>query len=587
MPKQRLVLGEGMARHVKPQDGLFVFQQLALRPFGDVGEGLFLGGGIGRQLTEEVHLASAAVLLGGGAGREGPVHDGGQLASPCAGRIECPALDEAVDDRAVDGRGVHVLREVKEGAESSDPAPGGLDGLDGPMADALDGRQAEPHAVADDREVGPRFVDVGGGDLNAHASALVDVFGDLVGVGHFVGQKGGHELHRIVDLQVGRLVGDLGVAGGVALVEPVAAEVRDELPDFLGDAGAEAMFPGAGEESVAFGLDNVAVLLGDGLDEFVRPLQGDAAQAVRHPHDLFLVGHDPVRLFQNFLQHRMRVIVGDAAVLAIQERIDHDHRAGAVEGVGGDEVFEFVGADFLEEVPHAGGFKLEDALRFTPLEQAEDRRVVQGDLLEVHGLAAVLAHEVHRPLHGREGPQAQEVHLQEAHFADRAHLPLGGDVVADSAEGDVAHERGVGDHHTRRVHRRVARQALQTPRNVHQVADLRLGLDEARQVRLLLKRPFERHVKLDRDKFGDAVDFGQGHVEDAADVAHHRPRRHCSERDDLRDVLLAVFLMYVADDVLPTVLADVDVQVGHFVAARVHEPLEQQAVPDRVYARQA
>ena len=32
----------------------------------------------------------------------------------------------------------------------------------------------------------------------------------------------------------------------------------------------------------------------------------------------------------------------------------------------------------------------------------------------------------------------------------------------------------------------------------------------------------------------------------------------------------------------PAVLADVDVDIGHLVAARVHEPLEEQAVLDRV-----
>ena len=55
-----------------------------------------------------------------------------------------------------------------------------------------------------------------------------------------------------------------------------------------------------------------------------------------------------------------------------------------------------------------------------------------------------------------------------------------------------------------------------------------------------------------------------------------------SVRDDLRDPLLAIELGRVADHVAAAALVEVEVDVGHRDALGVEEPLEQQAVGDRV-----
>ena len=85
-----------------------------------------------------------------------------------------------------------------------------------------------------------------------------------------------------------------------------------------------------------------------------------------------------------------------------------------------------------------------------------------------------------------------------------------------------------------------------------------------------------------RDQLRDLVDDAVGHLEHAARVADGGARGHRRERDDLRDAVGAVLLAHVVDDALAAFHGEVDVDVGHRLAARVEEALEEQVVADRV-----
>src|SRR5439155_8694528 len=61
--------------------------------------------------------------------------------------------------------------------------------------------------------------------------------------------------------------------------------------------------------------------------------------------------------------------------------------------------------------------------------------------------------------------------------------------------------------------------------------------------------------------------------------------RERAEGDDLRDV--AVLAADVLDHFLPSLLADVDVDIRHLVAAGIHEALEQQAILDWIDVTEA
>ena len=80
----------------------------------------------------------------------------------------------------------------------------------------------------------------------------------------------------------------------------------------------------------------------------------------------------------------------------------------------------------------------------------------------------------------------------------------------------------------------------------------------------------------------DPVDLAVGHLQHAADVAHHGARLQLAEGDDLRDAVGAVFAAHVVDHLVAAVLAEVDVEVRHRHALGVQEALEQQAEADRI-----
>src|SRR5256885_13917233 len=71
------------------------------------------------------------------------------------------------------------------------------------------------------------------------------------------------------------------------------------------------------------------------------------------------------------------------SMLSAAVQRDEFHRAGAIEGVGGDEVFDAVGLHLHQEVLHAAGFELEDAAGLAAAEHLEDVWVGQVDLLDI------------------------------------------------------------------------------------------------------------------------------------------------------------------------------------------------------------
>jgi len=77
---------------------------------------------------------------------------------------------------------------------------------------------------------------------------------------------------------------------------------------------------------------------------------------------------------------------------------------------------------------------------------------------------------------------------------------------------------------------------------------LRVALLHPAQDFALLQRLVQRHVERRRDLLGDLVHVGERHLEHAADIADHRLGLHRPEGDDLRDLLAAVLLGDVVDD---------------------------------------
>ena len=119
------------------------------------------------------------------------------------------------------------------------------------------------------------LVDVRRQHLDPHPPAVVDMLDEeLVALGavHLRGEHGGHELGRVVGLQVGRLVGDQGIGGAVRLVEAVAAEeARSGRRSSSAWSSLQPALDRPLDELVAALGDDVGLLLRDRLDASRRP----------------------------------------------------------------------------------------------------------------------------------------------------------------------------------------------------------------------------------------------------------------------------------------------------------------------------
>ena len=177
-------------------------------------------------------------------------------------RSKAPALTSVSSVRRLMMRGSTRVGEVREVRERLVAAR--LDDVLGDrLPDALDGADGVEDLAVARGEHRVRAVDAGRHDLDAVLLGVVAEFVELVGVAHVERHRRGDEFLREVRLEVGRLVGDVGVGRRVRLVEAVFGELGAGIED--GDGERPCRCPcslGALEEAAALrvhlGLDLLA-----------------------------------------------------------------------------------------------------------------------------------------------------------------------------------------------------------------------------------------------------------------------------------------------------------------------------------------
>ena len=83
------------------------------------------------------------------------------------------------------------------------------------------------------REMDLALVHVRAEDLDAERARLVDVLAQLGGVRHVVRHHRAEKFDGIIGLQVGGLIRDDGVGGGVGFVETVAGEFFQQIENLV------------------------------------------------------------------------------------------------------------------------------------------------------------------------------------------------------------------------------------------------------------------------------------------------------------------------------------------------------------------
>ena len=392
----------------------------------------------------------------------------------------------------------------------------------------------------------------------------------------------------MVRLQPGRLVGDEAVAVGVGLVKGVVGERLDDVEQLRAERLVVALLDTAGDELLALGGDQHPVLLAAGLAEVVRLLERVAGKALGDPHHRLLVEHQAVGVAEDRLHLRMQV--GDRLTAVFQVRVVAvhvgRHRTRPVEGHERGDVVEARRRERAQRRAHGCALELEHSDRVPPPQHLEGRLdQVEGDLDD------------------RQVPQPEKVHFQKPELFDTVHLVLGDDGGVSgigarfglALHRQVLGERLVGDHDRGGMDAVLAPQALEAPGDVDD--ELRVGVLLVHLAKVgsghiavlvtlhALKARPEGGVAAHDERghcLRDPVAEGVGQPEDTGTVADRGTGLDRREGDDLSDMVGAVAIGDIADHLAPAALVEVHVYVGHLLAARVQEALEEKVVADRI-----
>ena len=184
---------------------------------------------------------------------------------------------------------------------------------------------------------------------------------ELVGVVEIERHRRRDELDRVMRLHVGGVVGHQRIGRGMALVEAVVGEFREQFEDRLGLPLRHVVLDRAGDEHRALLFHLGADLLAHRAAQQVGVAERIAGHDLRDLHHLFLVDDDAERLLQDRLQHRMQIFRLLVAMLARAIGRDVRHRARPVQRDQRDDVLEAVRAHVDQRAPHALTFHLEHA----------------------------------------------------------------------------------------------------------------------------------------------------------------------------------------------------------------------------------
>ena len=270
----------------------------------------------------------------------------------------------------------------------------------------------------------------------------------------------GAERRRVVPLEPGAGVHQVGERHRVALGEAEVGEGGELVVDAVGDLAGDAPLGHAVVEPLAQPLHALAAALGaHGLAELVGLAGAEAGHVDGHLHELLLEQRDAEGLGQRRLEQRVQV--GDR-LLAVAAADVGVHRA-ALDGAGADEgdldheVVEGAGLEPGQRGHLGPALHLEHADGVGRAEHVVDG-VVLGDVGQVDLEAVGAGHEVDRAVQGGEHAEAEQVELHQAGRRAVVLVPLEHGAVLHAGPLDRAHldHRAVAQHHAAGVDAEVA-----------------------------------------------------------------------------------------------------------------------------------
>ena len=599
-----------MPRHIEAQQLLLVGELLAVGPAGHVREAGLIEGIAPGQIREQALLPDCAIALDGSASLEGRVERAPDRVAVLVERIERPGLHEGLDDLPVQLPPVDPLEEAEQALE---PTPGLArfqQVIDCTGPHVLDAREAESDGVLaalerDDGEALTRFVHVRWQNRDPALPAVRDVARELVVVPRLDREQRRQELVGVVRLEVSGLVDDQRVGDGVRLREAVGCKLRDLIEEGVGPPLVDAVGRSAFDEARLLLCHLLGLLLAHCTPQQIGLAEGVARHLLGDLQNLVLVADHAESRRGHFLEFGDRVLDRGRAVPTVDVVLDHARLegAGTKESDEWDQVVEDPRLLAQDEISHAARLDLEYAFRAARTEHVEGLLVVEGNALVTEVRIVPLPDHRLGVRHDRKCAQAEEVELDEPDLLDAHHVVLRHHVtrLRVAVERHQLDQRLVADHDAGGVLRGVTCEPLEIQSRVDQLPHLPIRVYACAQLGRLLDRVRQADAQDLGDELGDSVDIAVRHAEDSSHVADGGTGLKRPESHDLRDghvvvstldVLAvirraprAVLVGYIANHLVASAHAEVDVDVGHRHALRVQEALEDDPVVDGVDPR--
>ncbi len=588
--RQRLELLHGVSRQIQATGLPLHIQQFPAGKLGDIGQRGHRRRTFLLKIGKQVDLPLQIALGGVGFSIQHAFIDLQKLGAAGAHTVEGAAPDEIFQHPLVQVIGAHPLAEIVEIPEGAVLFPLLHQLFDKANAHVFHRAKAKADVVPCHRKVGAGFVDVGGQHGDPQLLGLLDVLGHLGILTQNRGQKGGHIFLGIVIFQPCRLIGHHGVAHGVSFVEGIVCKVQHLVKDVVchllrhavGGASADVFLRIAENEVVPLGLQHVKFLFGHGAAHHVGLAQTVACQQAEDLHDLLLIDDTAVSDRQHLFQQRVLVPDGAGVVLALDIGVDVLHGAGAEQGHDSGDVLHAVGLEPHGNVGHAGRFHLEHTAGLTLAQHLKNRLIVIVQIVPVQFLSG-LPDELDGIVDDGQVAQTQKVHLQKSQLLQGGHHILADRTLIAPGQGHILIHRCGGDDDACGVGGAVSGHTLDLSSHVQQIFDAGIVVVIAFQLGRHLQCLVQSHFQLLGHQLCHHIHLGVGHIHDSSDVPDGGASRHGAEGDDLRHVILAVFLGHVVNDLLPPAGAEVNIKVGHTDTLGVDEPLKEQAVPHGIH----
>ncbi len=344
-------------------------------------------------------------------------------------------------------------------------------------------------------------------------------------------------------------------------------------------------------------------LLAHGLAKHVCLALAESSKLLRQQHDLFLVDRDAVGFAQVFLHVGEVVRNRFHPVLAANEARYVFKRTRTVQRVHGNQVAKDRGLEVLEVLLHARRFVLEDADRVSALKKLVRSRVVERNVFDVYFDAVALADQLQAVLDERKRLEPQEVHLQQPCRLNHGVVELRGPhraVFGCSNRNQLANVAGRDDHATG-VNARVAQRAFEhfslLQRGRFEVGAFRHFAKGDRLVVVLVAEFFanrgivgiqkNRKARVVGHRLRESVGLVKRQVQSATRVLNRRLGRHGSVGNDLSNLVGAVLVDDVLNDLVAAPVVKVNIDIGQAHAVRIQEALEQQVVGNGIDVRDA